>query len=89
MVIIFVLCVDARFLRTYIKIYGKCLIVPNICFFMYEQCEEMVESTPKNTNFNTPSTNAHLNKRFILLERLFSPKSMQYSEENQNIFRTF
>ena len=56
---------------------------------MYEHCEEMVESTPKNTNFNTPSTNAHLNKRFILLERLFSPKSMQYLEENQNIFRTF
>ena len=58
-------------------------------FFMYEQCEEMVESTPKNTNFNTPSTNPHLSKRLILLERLVSPKSMQYLEENQNIFRTF
>ena len=56
---------------------------------MYEQCEEMVESTPKNTNFNTPSTNAYLSKRLILLERLVSPKSMQYLEDNQNIFRTF
>ena len=45
---------------------------------MYEQCEELIESTPKNTNFNTPSANRYLNKRFVLLETLSPPKSMQY-----------
>ena len=49
---------------------------------MYEQCEELRESTPKNTNFNTPSTNMHLNRRFALLERLCPPKSIQYLAKN-------
>ena len=50
--------------------------------FMYEQCEEPIESTPKNTNFYTPFANTHSNKRFVLLERLSLPKGMQYLTEN-------
>ena len=49
---------------------------------MYEQYEELRDRIPKNTNFNTPSANTHLNKRFAVLERLSPPKSMQYLAEN-------
>ena len=78
MMLIFLLCVNARFLPTYIEIYGKWIYV----IFMYEQCEELREPTRKNTNFNTPSANKHLHKRFALLERLSPPKSTQYLAEN-------
>ena len=43
---------------------------------MYEQYEELRDRIPKNTNFNTPSANTHLNKRFAVLEKLSPLKSM-------------
>ena len=49
---------------------------------MYEQCEDLREPIPKNVDFNPPSANTHLNKRFAVLERLSPPKSMQYLAEN-------